>query len=173
MVQGKNKGNAYERKIAKELSFWMFDDKDFLKRHASSGMDKSVWCGDIVPAKQLPDEKWNRHFPFLIECKSGYVQHQPTFWRYSKVSEWFKKAHLEGLINNQPITLLTCQFKNQRPLLITNYLIDPDKLLFNVAIPISINGSVHYCYVYFFNDLLKYDFYDLFETNEIMQTTKE
>lgn len=169
MPPGKQKGNSYERKVAKELSFWMFEDTDFLKRHATSGMDKSVWCGDVVPVKQLPDT-WKRHFPFLIEAKSGYPQHFPTFWKYGKVSEWFKKSYLEGQINNQPVTLLICQFKNQRALLITNYLIDIDKLLFNVVIPICINGNVHYGYVYLFNDILKYDFYELFNIKEILES---
>lgn len=168
MVQGKNKGNAYERKIAKELSIWMFEDKDFLKRHASSGMDKSVWCGDVVPVKQLPINIWNQQFPFLIECKSGYSQHHPTFWKYGKISKWFKKAYLESQINKQVITFLICQFKNQRPLLITNYLINVNKLLFNVAVPIVDESKIHYTYVYFFNDILTYDFYELFNMDNIL-----
>jgi len=167
MVQGKNKGNAYERKIAKDLSIWMFEDKDFLKRHASSGMDKSVWCGDVVPVKQLP-ESWKRSFSFLIECKTGYIKNKPTFWRYSKVSEWFKKAYLEGQINNQNIIFLICQFKNQQSLLITNYLIDINKLLFNVAIPVIIEENIHYAYVYFFNEVLNNDFYNLFNFDNVV-----
>ena len=36
----KEKGNKEERKQAKQLSIWMFNDPDVLKRHSSSGLIK-------------------------------------------------------------------------------------------------------------------------------------
>jgi len=169
VVNQKRKGGSYERKVAKELAFWMFNDPNFLKRHSSSGMDKSVWCGDIVPMKQLPDELWKRHFPFLIETKTGYDSHSPTFWRYTQIINWYNKAYTEGLINNQPIIFLICQFKNKQPLLITNYMIDLNKLLFNVVIPIERNGELNYVYVYPFKPILEKNFYDLIDLNIILK----
>jgi hypothetical protein len=166
-VNQKQKGGTYERKVAKELAFWMFNDQDFLKRHATSGMDKSVWCGYITPMKQLPDNPWKRHFPFLIETKTGYVQFSPTFWKYNQINIWFKKAYQEGLINNQNIIFLICQFKNKSQLLITNHMIDVNILLFNVVIPIEINGIIHYGYVYILKHLLEKNFYELFNLEEL------
>jgi hypothetical protein len=168
-VNSKNKGGTYERKVARELAFWMFNDQDFLKRHATSGMDKSVWCGDITPMKQLPDNPWKRHFPFLIEAKSGYPQHSPTFWKHTQVDTWFKKAYIEGLINNQPVIFLICQFKNKPALIITNYLIDINSIHFDVAFPIEMNGTINYVYSYIFKKLLKKDFYSLFNMEYIIQ----
>lgn len=165
----KQKGNTYERKVARELAFWMFNDSDFLKRHGSSGTDKSVWCGDVIPMKQLPDDLWKRHFPFLIETKTGYEQHSPTFWKFTQITNWFKKAYIEGLINNQPIIFLICQFKNKQALLITNYLIDLNKLQFNVMFPIEMNGDLNYGYVYPFKSILEKNFYELFDLNIILK----
>lgn len=164
--KAKAKGNSYERKVAKELSFWIFEDQDVLKRHPTSGADKCIWCGDIVPLKQLPLE-WNAQFPFMIETKSGYEQHSPTFWRYGKIEEWVKKAYIEGINHNQTILFLICQFKNKSPLLITNYCINIDTLLFNVVFPVRLNGNIFYAYVYNFKDVLKLSFCDLFNIGEL------
>jgi len=162
----KSKGNAYERKVAKELSIWMFNDKHLLKRKSDSGMVKDNYCGDVYPEGQLP-LNWKGSFPFLIECKSGYPQHHPTFWKYKMVEKWFNKAYKESLINKQSIIFLICQFKNQRALLITNELLDMNNILFNVAFPIvnEIEEDVKYGYVYNYNELLKLDFYKIFDLN--------
>src|SRR6056297_1498981 len=162
----KSKGNAYERKVAKELSIWMFNDQHLLKRKSDSGMIKENYCGDVFPEGQLP-VNWKGVFPFLIECKSGYPQHHPTFWKYKMVEKWFNKAYKESLINKQSIIFLICQFKNQRALLITNELLDMNNILFNVAFPIvnEIEEDVKYGYVYNYNELLKLDFYKIFDLN--------
>ena len=163
----KRRGGSYERKVAKQLSFWMFEDIDFLKRHPTSGAQKQIYSGDVMPMKQLSDN-WCRHFPFVIETKYGYPQHSPTFWKHTQVDEWFKKAYIEGQINNQPIVLLICQFKNKQALFMTNYLIDVNKKMFDVAFPVEINGTVHYVYSYNFNNLLKKEFHTLFDIPQIM-----
>ena len=163
----KRNGGKYERKVAKELAFWMFEDYDFLKRHATSGADKSVWCGDVSPVKQIPDQ-WKRHFPFLIETKTGYPQHSPDFWKHTQVDTWYKKAYLEGQINNQPIVLLICQFKYKQALFMTNHLIDVNAAMFDVAFPVQINGTTHYVYSYVFNKLLEKNFHSLFDISQIM-----
>lgn len=167
----KPRGNSYERKAARELATWMFGDSDFLKRHSTSGMDKSVWCGDIVPVKQLPTE-WKRQFPIFIETKTGYETHIPTFWKYTQILKWFKKAHEESVINNQPIIFLICQFKHKQPLLITNECVPPNLYQFNVAIPtVSVlpNIKTKYAYVYLFKKLQELNFYDCFDIQKFIQ----
>lgn len=163
--RSKRKGNAYERKVARELSTWMFGDKHVLKRKSDSGMIKENWCGDVFPESQLPEE-WERKFPFLIECKSGYKEHSPTFWKYSILENWFIKAYEESLINNQHIVFLICQFKNKRGLLITNNMLDVNKILFTVSFPLIINDELKYCYVYLYHELLRLDFFDLFDLKD-------
>ena len=163
----KSKGNAFERKVAKELSFWIFKDEHLLKRKSDSGMMKQNYCGDIFPEGQLPRE-WNGVFPFLVECKSGYSQHCPTFWKYGKVEEWFNKSYKESLLNKQSILFLICQFKNQRALFITNELLDMNKILFNVAFPARINGDIHYGYTYMYNKVLRMNFHELFDLKKLV-----
>ena len=167
-TNNKRKGSGYERKVAKQLAIWMFNDPDFIKRHPSSGADKSIWGGDVVPMKQIPSELWKRHFPFVIECKTGYPTHSPDFWRHTQVDTWFKKAYEEGQINNQPIVLLICQFKHKQALFMTNHMIDVDKAMFDVAFPVQMNGNTHYVYSYIFNELLKKNFHTLFSIEKIM-----
>lgn len=166
--RGKQKGNAYERKVAKELSEFMFNDKDALKRHPTSGADKCIWCGDIYPAKQLPFE-WNAKFPFMIETKSGYKDHYPTFWSFSKLKTWFEKACLEGFSNNQNIIYLICQFKNKQPLLITNQWVDTSCVMFDLSFPIILSdyNQIIYGYVYLYKHFISIDFNRLYCLQEI------
>ena len=71
-MEPKKKGNAEERKQAKDLAIWMFNDPDVLKRHATSGMDKSVYTGDVVPMKQLQEFGWKK-FNFMIQEKKNLI----------------------------------------------------------------------------------------------------
>jgi hypothetical protein len=167
-TNNKRKGSGYERKVAKQLAIWVFEDADFIKRHPSSGADKSIFSGDVVPMKQLPVELWRQHFPFVIETKIGYPTHSPNFWKHEQVDKWYRKAYLEGLINNQPIVLLICQFKNKQALFMTNYLIDVNTFMFDVAFPIEVDNKIHYVYSYVFNKLLKEKFHSLFPIEGIM-----
>lgn len=156
-IKGKQKGNAEERKIAKILSNWIFNDPNTLRRHPDSGATKYCYCGDIIPMKQI-DIIW----PFMIEVKTGYPKFLPTFYNYSKVQEWFLKAYYEGKQNNQNIVLLIMRFKNKKPLLATNHYID--KIVFNIIFPIFLEEDNCYLpiYVYNFEELIKQDAKEIF-----------
>ncbi len=161
MVTPKQKGNKEERKQARQLSMWMFNDPDVLKRHPTSGSDKSIYTGDIVPIKQLHEFNWKK-FRFMIEVKTGYTAHIPTFWNYEKICDWYRKARNQGKKTNQDILFLICQFKNKQSLLITNICIE--KIPFNVCIPIIMqDDQVEYAFVYTLRNVLQYDFQTLFD----------
>jgi len=159
----KEQGNREERKQAKQLSMWMFNDPDVLKRHATSGADKTVYVGDIMPIKQLHPFGWKK-FGFMVEVKNGYPKNIPTFWNYEKVADWYRKARSECRGTDQNILFLICQFKSRSALLITDQYFN-GKFIFNVCIPINMKngGDIEYAYVYNLNDLLELDFKSLFE----------
>lgn len=164
--KNKRKGGAYERKVAAELSLWMFSDKDVLKRHPSSGADKCIWTGDIVPLKQLPTS-WNKFFPFMIETKIGYELDKPTFWKHTRVLNWFIKAYNEGLLHKQHNIFLICQFKSMQPLLFTNILLDNTLIDMVLTLPIKLtNGSYLWVYTYLYKDMLNIEFAKLFDIND-------
>lgn len=165
-IQGKPKGNSYERKIAKNLSFWMFNDKHILKRDTTSGANKDIWTGDIIPHGQLPDI-WNKRWIFAIETKTGYVQHKPSFWNYTQVHTWACKLKQETMVYDQFIMYLICQFKNMQPLLFTNYLLN--SIWYNVSFPIHYNGNSENMYCYKFNEVLKLGFHDLYDISELVK----
>lgn len=155
MINSKEKGNCFERKIAKELSIWMFDDQNILKRHPSSGTDKCIWTGDIVPLAQLPTWKFEK-WPFQIECKTGYDVYSPTFWKFDKIKEWFSKAKKESEINNQEIILLICQFKYKKKLVFTN------KFLNNIDYGVIIKNEDYHIITYYYEDLISKNFNEVF-----------
>ena len=157
-INSKQKGNTFERKIAKELSIWMFNNKNILRRHPTSGFEKCIWTGDVVPLAQLPDE-WNNKWPIHIECKSGYKNDTPDFWNYKRIITWFDKAKKESLINNQNIIYLICQFKHRQALLITNKIIEniPYKL-------VILDNEYEFLYVYMYNELLNTNFNNIKNT---------
>lgn len=163
---GKTKGNAEERKVAKQLSEWFFDDPNVLRRHPDSGMTKIAYCGDVVPVKQLIDY-WEYSWPFIVEVKTGYKDFLPTFYNYKKITEWYEKAYQEGLINNQPIVLLIVRIKFKPQLLITNYYIK--NFLFNVSFPHvnKNNNELSYIFVYDYGELLQYKPEYVFDMKEI------
>lgn len=162
MVLGKSKGNKMERDTAKSLSIWMFREEHVLKREPTSGASKYNYCGDVYPQQQI---NWS-HFPFLIETKTGYEQHTPTFWQHTKIIEWYAKAWQESKQHNQYIIFLICQFKGKSALLFTNYQIDIDSIVPILIIPIPTDNDIDWVNVYTFKDLLKLDFHTLFK-NEI------
>ncbi|MDD4081790.1 MAG: hypothetical protein PHD05_00250 [Sphaerochaetaceae bacterium] len=148
-----------ENDISRDLSIWMFDDKNTLKREPTSGATKHVYCGDIFPMKQI---NWI-NFPFLIETKTGYEQHTPTFWNYSKVIDWFNKSLKESQIHNQHIILLICRFKNKPILLFTNFQIKLDQITPLAIIPNIIDDEIlGWINVYSYKQLLQINFYDIF-----------
>lgn len=158
MVMGKVKGGKMERDTAKSLSLWMFGDPHTLKREPTSGATKHSYCGDVFPMKQID---WV-HFPFLIETKTGYENHTPSLWQYSKVLEWFNKSNEESKQHNQWIIFLICQFKNKPALLFTNYPLDLEQILPVALIPNELSDDVQWIYTYIFKDLLALTFLDLF-----------
>ncbi len=157
-INSKQKGNTFERKIAKELSIWMFNDENILKRHPTSGMDKCIWTGDVVPMAQLLDE-WNNEFPIHIECKTGYKDDTPDFWNYKKIISWFNKSRKECVLNKQNIIYLICRFKNRSIILITNQMI----MSLNYKL-ILLDDNNNMLFVYNYNDLLKTNFNDIFNS---------
>lgn len=163
--KGKNKGNAEERKIAKMLSEWFFGDQHVLKRSSDSGALKTTYCGDVVPAKQLIDF-WTYGWPFIVEIKTGYEKHMPTFYNTSTIMQWFNKAYKESQINNQNTILLITRFKYRKPLLLTNYYIT--SVPFNVLVPLYQNDQLIPTFVYHFYDILEYRYEYIFDMNKII-----
>lgn len=166
-TNSKTLGNNYERKVAKQLSGWIFDDPYLLRKKGDSGTTKYNYCGDIFPEGQLP-EKWRGHFPFMIECKWGYEKNYPDFWSYAKTKDWMEKARKEGCINNQFITLLIVQFKYKKAFYITDYFLNPNKIIFNVCFPFRGESGISWAYVYFLNDVLGKNFYNLYSLENII-----
>lgn len=163
MKKNNNKriGNTFEKKIARDLSMWMFDDINVLKREPTSGALKTVYCGDIFPMKQI---SW-KQFPFLIECKYGYEQFTPTLINYSIIEKWYLKALAESKQSkDQKIIFLICNFKGRRGILFcTNIELNESVINYKCVLCIKNNGNNEYLFCYLFEDLLKCNFKDIFE----------
>lgn len=156
----KEKGNREERKQARQLSTWMFGDKDVLKRPSDSGALEIIWSGDIVPMKQMPDE-WNKRWPFMMEVKSGYKKHYPDFWAYGKLTGWVKKAYKESKTHNQNIIMIITQFYNKSALISINQCLCC--LPYKVAYPVECGDVWLHMYVYRLKDLLEIPFQQVFD----------
>ena len=149
----KQLGNLFENKMSKLLSTWIFKDKLVLQRHLTSGAIKSTYVGDIVPLKQI---NWNK-FPFLIECKSGYKSYTPTLYSFSKITDWLSKA-LSEVSEKQNIIWLIAKFKSQRGIIfITNHKLN------NITPQLIIPLNEQYFYQYNLEELVNFDFYELFD----------
>lgn len=159
VLNNKQKGNAFERKIASELSQWMFNDNKVLKRHFTSGAtDKEIYGGDIIPFKQLYDYGW-REWPFLIEVKDGYEQFVPTFFSYSKIEEWLIKSVKEmENFHNQNYVILIPRFSHRRTLFFINEKFRTSIIKPELIIPIYIDYEEIYFYQYDFKKLKKTPF---------------
>jgi len=163
----KRKGNAYENKLAKDLSIWIFGDYQFMRRTELSGASKIVYAGDIAPIKLLPTE-WNNTFPFLIEAKSGYKNNIPDFWCYSILETWMKKCIAESnQYPKQKIIWLITQFLNKSALLSTNHMLG--NLPYKVAwcVP-NTNSQYIPIYTYVLKDVMKYSFHTLYNVKELI-----
>lgn len=157
--KNKAKGNLFENKVAKELGVWMFNDRDMLSRHLTSGAQKSAWVGDIIPQKQLPTYFNNGHFPFLIECKNGYKANIPNLNNQTIIRQWLTKAKLESTPNQNIIYLIT-SFHAYSPLLFTDIPFNiPSGLILN---HIS-NDMITPFYIYEYRKLLERPFFSLYE----------
>lgn len=154
----KRKGNSFENKCAKELSEWMFDDKNVLKKHPSSGGDKSIWSGDIIPLKQI---NWNS-YPFFIEAKHGYKDRLPTFYSWAIINEWMTKALLESSNSiEQHIVWIICKFHGKKTLLISTYPFDINIIIPMKILPYNDDGEIIWLYTYDYKTLLETNFKDL------------
>jgi hypothetical protein len=146
----KEKGNRNERKIAVEMSEWMFGDKSILFRDASSGARKVAYVGDIVPVKQMP---W-KYFPWFIEAKSGYNKDIATFYNQKLLREWIVK-YTSQLTEEQSNLLLVIRHDHKQPFVICN----KELTLLDWTLCIKVNEKKYYSYLY--KDLLEVDINDL------------
>ncbi|RLA83084.1 MAG: hypothetical protein DRG78_05430 [Epsilonproteobacteria bacterium] len=159
--KSKAKGNKFENRVAKELGVWFFNDKDALQRHLTSGAQKSVWVSDIVPQKQL---RWGG-FPFLIESKNGYKSQLPTLYTQTLVRDWLVKA-LDERTEAQPIIWLIAKFHRCRTLLITDTPFNHTKIFSPITLNVVYNNAVMPFYIYDYDGLLSFDFYELISHNK-------
>ena len=86
----KKTGNRFESDVAKDMNQWMFEGEIILKRHPSSGAEKSIYAGDIYPMNQLPEPF--KYFPFHIECKDGYSKNSFITNAHKQILEWYNNA---------------------------------------------------------------------------------
>jgi hypothetical protein len=163
----KEKGNREERKQAKNISTWMFGDKDVLKRQSDSGALEIIWSGDVVPLKQMPLE-WNSCWPFMMEIKTGYKKHYPDFWKYGMLAGWIKKAYKESKTHNQNILFIVTQFYKRTALVTTNYC--TTALPFNVSFPVELDNEWKFMYVYRLKDMTDLDFREVFDFPKLVNT---
>lgn len=150
----KRKGNAFENKIAKELGLWFFNDKTMLCRHPTSGAIKSAWIGDIIPHKQLP-LPW-KHWPFFIECKSGYENQTCTLNNQNIIRNWIDKCIKDICGKENIIILLIVNFRGYSPIIITNY-----KFLLTDPILILVHNKKYYN-IYIYKEILKLNYIECF-----------
>lgn len=148
----KEKGNRNERKIAVEMSNWMFGDKSILFRDASSGARKVAYVGDIVPVKQMP---W-KYFPFFLEVKSGYNKNTATFYNQKLLREWIIKY--TGQLTEEQSNLFIIVSHDYKQ----NFIICNKKLsLLDWILCIKVNDKKYYSYMY--KDLLEININDLLD----------
>ena len=154
----KQKGNSFERKVAKDLSIWIFGDKDVLKRHPTSGFDKSIYSGDIIPLKQI---HWDK-FPFYIETKHGYKNQIPSFYNWEIINKWIKKA-IEEMKNlkDQKILWLICKFQGHKTLFITSFPFNIEYIIPLKIYPLKDvlkKSDVFWIYIYEYDKVLSQEF---------------
>jgi hypothetical protein len=147
--KSKRKGNKYENDIAKILGTWMFNDKEALTRSITSGAKKTVYTGDIVPQKQLPNLK---AFIWHIECKNGYKTQIPSFNNFTLIEKWLLKCLNETDFNKQPIIWLVCRFHGYSSILLTNCQFQ--NIMWNLCVNIDHNNMHNFFYTYKLDDLI-------------------
>lgn len=144
----KRKGNAFENKMAKLLSAWMFGDKNVLGRHATSGAQKDVYVGDVIPAK-ITSFNWST-WPFIVELKTGYKDDIPDFYSQGLIHKWIDKMFDEAT-DMQHTPFLITQFYRKPPLLITTLQLD---FWSDILMSHKKDDIVHIFYVYKFAELM-------------------
>jgi hypothetical protein len=154
-------GNKFERKVAKELSNWIYDDPHVLKREPTSGAVKHVYSGDIFPMKQIRNDQpgWT----LLVECKYGYAQFTPTLLNYKIIEGWYLKAKSEANETDvQKTIMLICNFKGKRGILLcTNK--ELSTIYCKCVLCIRNSGSVEWVFCYDYKEMLKYSYNEIFD----------
>ena len=162
-VSNKEKGNAFERLVAREMSNWLFGNKNILRRSSDSGAQKVNYSGDIIPEGQLPSE-WNGNWPFIIECKYGYREVAvPTIWNRGWISNWYLKCLEESKKHNQKIIFIINNFKNRKfNTITTNIVFNPNIILHEISFPIiTAENYVHHLFVYNYKKIINIDITNL------------
>ena len=154
-VNSSRKGGVFERKQARVLGQWMFNDPTMLYRNEDSGARKVVYCGDIIPknADKFPWSFW----PFVCELKNGYKNHIPTLMNFTIVRRWLTKL-LSERTDTQKIPILICQFHAQKPILLTNINLNAKT---EIQIAIEYLNDYYFFQVYMYNDLIESNFEDI------------
>lgn len=161
--RNKNKGNTFEWKVARELGIWMFNDREMLCRHITSGAIKTTWVGDVIPQKNIPTYWNNGVYPFLIECKNGYKNNIPNLNNQTIVRNWLIKAYYEKT-KTQNILFLIASFHGYSPLLITDIVFN---IIPNLQLNLQITNDLNIpFYIYDYRKLLDKNFYSLCDNNE-------
>jgi hypothetical protein len=161
--KSKAKGNAFENKIAKTLSKWMFnDDPNLLSRSITSGAKKSAYLGDIVPQMQLPWKNWI----FNIECKHGYKGNIPNLNNQTIVRGWLDKVIIER-DTQELIIYLIIKFHGYSTILLTDLPFEgvtPSLILNHASVK---DESIIPFHLYNFDELIEENnFYDLYNNNQ-------
>ena len=153
-------GNTFERRVAKELSNWIYGDPHVLKREPTSGATKDVYVGDIFPMKQLevgqPD--WIYH----VECKYGYQMFTPTLLNYSIVEKWYLKSLEESFLTDKQRTILmVLNFKGKKGVMLcTN--VELNSIYCKSIICIRTNGNAEWVFCYDYKEMLQYRYNQIF-----------
>lgn len=84
--KNKRKGSAFERDIAKELSIWIYDKCDVLRRSPSSGAEHQFAQGADVALFQPNEQLFN----FYVELKNGYKSDLVNARK--QILGWYEKA---------------------------------------------------------------------------------
>jgi len=94
---GRAKGNTLERKTAKELSLWIYDKEDYLRRTPLSGGWANAKAGDIILDHSRQDEgAFNPKM--YVECRSykDILQYDLLSWadtgKPNTLTKWFKEV---------------------------------------------------------------------------------
>jgi hypothetical protein len=152
----KKRGNAWEGKLAKDLSEWIFSDCNVLKRHPSSGAEKSVYSGDIFPMKQI---SW-KCFPFHIEAKTGYEKNAHPFGATKQILSWYSSAYEKiNKSNFESNIWIIWKIPNKGNLFCIDYELKTINSKFKIQTDIN-NNQI---FVYELNDVIKLDFYNISE----------
>lgn len=85
-TNNKRKGSAFEREIAKQLSLWIYNEPNIIRRHPTSGSEKDYGQGADISVFQ-PDQK---ELKIFIEVKCGYKQ--DLFNARKQILEWYEIA---------------------------------------------------------------------------------